>query len=99
MKKISLLLIVLFLLSGCTDKTKEREKALLEAGRDYYESFGTEYQVDEYFVTLEQLKIAKRISDKKYDLTILDDCEEDTTITFRLKDGKIAETTYELNCK
>lgn len=106
MKKLTVVLLVIsiFLLSGCNNTEKKEKKfkdLMIEYGTDYYERFGVK-QMDIFYVTIEDLKKTNDKGLTDYDLNQLKDCENDTKVIFTIdknNNGEILETEFELNCK
>lgn len=98
MKKIGIIICCILVLTGCGKQEKEQKEQLLIAARQYYESYGKTYSVDEYTVSLKQLKKAKEELKQDYDLSKVDDCKDDTSVTFTIKNKKVAKEVIKLNC-
>ena len=102
MKKWIVYLVVIasvFFLSGCFDKNAKQKEAMKKYAVDYYNSYGASFtEIDEYSISLEQLRDSVKTLGKKYDLSSLESCNADSKIIFSVKDGKITDTEYKLNC-
>lgn len=106
MKKLVVCLIgvCVLLLSGCGNSEKLQQKyedSMKEFGTHYYENFGVK-QMDVFHVTIADLKKANDKEYSNYDLDKLKDCEDDSKITFTIDkedNGKIIDTTFQMNCK
>lgn len=98
MKKIILLLMVAMMLTGCSSEKKQKQQ-LDEAGRHYYEKYMSSLTgVDEVEISLGMLNKVNEQTDADYNLKALKNCKDSTQVIFTIKDGKIAEAKYELNC-
>lgn len=98
MKKIIIIVCTLFLLTGCGKQEKEKKEQLEKAGRAYYETYGSKYDVDEYTVTLKQLVKAKKELKENYDLSKVEKCSEDTKVLLTIKNKKVEKVEIKLNC-
>ena len=99
MKKIGLIVCFLCLLTGCAKQDKERKNQLEVAGKAYYETYGSKYTVDEYTVTLKELKQAKKELKQDYDLSALEKCQDDTKVQMTIKNKKVEKVEIKLNCR
>lgn len=98
MKKITIIVCCLFLITGCISQQREQKKQLTVASEAYYQSYGKTYEVDEYTVTLKQLRQAKKELKQQYDLFSLEACKEDTKVIFTIKNKKVEKVEIKLNC-
>lgn len=98
MKKITIIVCCLFLITGCISQQREQKKQLTVASEAYYQSYGKTYEVDEYTVTLKQLRQAKKELKQQYDLSSLEACKEDTKVIFTIKNKKVEKVEIKLNC-
>ncbi len=95
-KSIVLLIIVLFVVSGC-NKIAKYEKIMRDYGKDYYEKYMIKNDdIDEYIVSIEMLEAVN--NDSKYDLTKLDKCKKTSSISIVVSNGEIKEYKFSLNC-
>lgn len=97
MKKIVILSLITILLCGCNSKQEQTEQ-LTKLAHDYYMEYGSNLNVDEYIVTISDLKKANKDLKKKYDLKILDKCSGSSKATLIIKDRKIVNTKINLSC-
>lgn len=97
MKKIIILSLIVILLCGCSNK-KEQTEQLTKIANDYYSEYGSNFDIDEYTVTIKDLKKANKELKKKYDLKILDDCNDSSKATLTIKNKKVIDTKINLNC-
>lgn len=98
MKKVLILGLSFVILTGCTGKKEKRMQAMEQYGKEYYQSYGKQYDIDEYTVSLKQLREAKKQLKQEYDLTVLEQCEDTTKIIFTVKDQKIKSFKINLDC-
>ena len=98
-KLIGLLIISLFLLSGCISKEEKYKEKLQMYAKIYYEKYmiGVDNQ-NEAEVTLEMLKRANNY-EKSFDLSELDKCNDDTAVILKINENKeIEKYKYDLKC-
>ncbi len=98
MKKVLILGLSLIILTGCNGKEEKRLQAMERYGKEYYQSYGKQYDVDEYTVSLKQLREAKKQLKQDYDLTALEKCQDTTKIIFTIKEKKIKDFKINLDC-
>lgn len=99
MKKGFILLCSMLLLTGCGGQKKAQKKAFVDSATAYYQSYGKDYQVASYQVSLGQLRQAVKDLNVTYDLKPLDDCKDTSVVTFTLDHQKVVDTIINLNCK
>ena len=95
MKKKILLIPIIILTVGCTNK----EKLFEESAKSYYENYMKMVDdIDSVTITLEDLKNAE--SEQEYDLSKLKKCENNSKITFYINKSTkdIINTTIDLKC-
>lgn len=102
---ITVVLIIFAIIAGLLFKSfyisdADREEALINAGKEYYEEYMSNVTgLNEALVTVEMLQKVVETNDADYDLSLLEKCENDTKVSFTLVDGEITDETVELNCK
>ena len=91
--------IVLFNVTGC-DKQEKQKELLKEYGTDYYNTYMSEVKgLDIAEVTLGMLKDLNDKDLENYDLTDLEDCEDETSVKMTLdENNKITKYEYNLKC-
>lgn len=99
MKKGLIILCSIFLLTGCGGTKAAQKKAFVNSATAYYETYGKDYQITSYQVSLGQLRQAIKDLKQTYDLKLLADCNDTSSVTFTLDHKKIIDTTINLNCK
>lgn len=97
MKKIIIISFIAILLCGCSNK-KEQTEQFTKLATNYYKTYGSNLNVDEYTVTLKDLRKANKDLKQKYDLKILEDCNDSSKSTLTIKDKKVTDTKINLNC-
>lgn len=98
MKKLIMIMCTLFLLTGCGQQEKQQKEQLEIASRAYYETYGIQYDVDEYTVTLKQLVKANKELKQNYDLSKVEKCSDDTKVSLTIKNKKVQKVEIKLNC-
>jgi hypothetical protein len=104
MKKILLITLMLFLLTGCLKtNAQKKEDALKKAATEYYEKYAKEYLgifPDTFDVSIENLKSANDRAEGEFDLKIFDKCETTSKASLSLNDeGEIVGYTFDLTCQ
>lgn len=90
--------VMIFLMTGCGTETKQKE-TMKKYAVDYYHRYGKQFtEIDEYVVSLKQLKESNKTFNHGYDLSDLKRCQDDSKIIFSVKEGEILNTEYQLHC-
>lgn len=98
MKKVIILIFSVMLLSGCFKNDEKKLAVMRENGQKYYQTYGSSYEIDEYTVTLGDMRRAIRELKQDYDLTELEKCKDTSSIVFKIKDKRIGDSTIKLDC-
>lgn len=99
-KKILILFVCLFLLTGCVSKEKERNKVMGTYAKDYYKKFAYDNGIDIPRVEIKNLKAANEQLNAGYDLKRLETCTDSSYVDLKLDENKeVKEIIYRLNCK
>ena len=99
MKKNLLMIfcLTMILLSGCGKQNKYKEK-MQEYATDYYEKYMSIIDMDEYIITINMLKNANEKVNSNYDLTMLDKCNNKSSVTI-ITTEKGYEYKFNLKCE
>lgn len=95
MKKIILIIVMCFVLVGC--ELSKEEKAFKDYAIDYYENYMKDIQMDSYQITIKMLKNSNRQKITDYDLSKLENCDDDSYINISIKNNE-KNYDYKLNC-
>ncbi len=105
MKKIfAVFLVSTLFLTGCTfnqNKNEKYEKVMEEYGMDYYEKYQKGIRgIDEFKITLADLKNANEQQVTNYDLEKINKCKDDSVIEIKVDDtdGSVKSFKITMNC-
>lgn len=98
MKKIIILIFSVILLSGCFKNDEKKLAAMRENGQKYYQTYGSSYEIDEYTVSLGDIRKAASELKQDYDLTELEKCKDTSSIIFKIKNKRIDDSIIKLDC-
>ena len=93
-RNILILFILLFIVCGCTSK---REKKFIEYATYYYNNYAVK-TVDEFVVTLGELKELNKKEITNYDLEDFAKCDDKSEIVFKIENEKIIDNEISLIC-
>ena len=99
MKKLLFMIFCLsiIILSGCGKEDKYKKK-MQEYATDYYERYMTTVDMDEYVITIDMLKNANEKVNSNYDLTVLDKCNNKSSVSI-ITTEKGYEYKFNLKCE
>ena len=98
MKKITIILFLTLILTGCSSE-KQYQEILKQYSKAYYEKYmiGNE-NIKEAEITLEMLKKANAYG-SNFDLSKLDKCDNETTVILTINDKKeVINYNFDLKC-
>lgn len=94
MKKI-ILFVGLLLVVGC--KKNNYESTMNEYATSYYNNHMSMISVEKVYITKNMINEAS--DEDGYDMTKLESCTSDSKVIFTIKDRKIVNTEYNLECE
>ncbi len=102
MKKLSFIIFFFFLFIGCSEKKKVvYENIMKDYAKIYYEENMRNINgQDRYDISIQALKNYNDRYEKKYDLSKLKDCDDDSYTSITVNDSKkITKYEHHLSCK